>query len=261
MDNLNITYLWRLFMKRLVIIVITACICAVLIFAYCNWIVTPIYSARAQIMIDNGAIIKDEDIAEALTSDSDGQSSHSTESTASKITANDVNTSIYIASSVCMGLLKTNEPYELLVKKLGGDYTASQLQSKISVSLSDDSDMFINVTVNDADPQQAIIIADAFGEAATSFLEDTLSYVKARVTAKARSTGLVSPHTLRDTFVAFLGGAVVCFAIVVLIDMNDTAIRGEHDFTSHYKTIPVLGNVPDFEKITNKGGYYGYGRK
>ena len=76
---------------------------------------------------------------------------------------------------------------------------------------------------------------------------------------------MVYPKTMSTVMIVALVGAVLAFAVVLLIDSFDQAILGEEDFTSHYN-IPLIGSVPDFESIGiissnnyqkggSKGGY------
>ena len=45
---------------------------------------------------------------------------------------------------------------------------------------------------------------------------------------------------------AVILGAVLVFAIAIIITVMDKTIKGENDFTANYD-IPILGNIPNFK--------------
>lgn len=244
MNELNLSYLLKLLLHRLYIVVIAAVVVAAGAFGYCKWIATPVYSATAQIIVSNGSLLNEENDAfpeEELY-------------IFPEITSQDIQASIYLAEKF-VSFLETPDMYANLESVFSGKYTAAQLKSSVSVSLNKQEDIFINITAKNSSKEEAIKIANTFVSVAPDYLEGFFPGAQVMVTATASAAKTVFPRTARTTTIAFILGAVLAYVIVLLVDMNDKTIKGDVDFTENYN-IPILGIVPDFESNENMlGGY------
>lgn len=245
MNELNLAYLLKLFLHRLYIIIITAVVFAASAFGYCKFIATPTYSATSQIIVSNGSLLVDSNDAFA------GEELYDIPD----ITTQDIQASIYLAEKF-VSFLETQDIYRQLESVFDGKYTSSQLQSAISVSLKKENDIFINISAKSASMQEAVKIANTFASIAPDYLKSIVPGAQVQVTITAQSAGKVYPKTVNATMVAFLAGAIMVYAIILIVDMNDKTIKGDIDFTDNYN-IPLLGIVPDFENNANTllGGY------
>lgn len=247
MNEINLMYLFRLFLRRIIIIICAAVLCAALVFGYCNWFATPIYKANSQLIITNGALIIDdtgEDAADIYNS---------------KIISQDVQASNYLAD-VCVSLLETQDIYKELSANFDNKYTYQQLQGCISVALNKEDGIFINITVKNTSPDEAVKIANSFAVMAPDYLSGYFPSAKVGITYTADKAGLTSPKTVTNTFVGFIAGAAIAFLIALIVDLNDKTIKGETDFTECYN-MPILGSIPDFENTEAVSGGYQNGIK
>ena len=242
MNEISLLYLFRLFLRRIVIIACAAVLCAALVFGYCNWFATPIYSASSQLIITNGALIIDdpeEDNVDIYTS---------------KIASQDVQASMYLAD-VCVSLLETQDIYKELAANFDNKYSYQQLQNNISVALNKTEGIFINISVKNVSAEDAVKIANSFALMAPNYLSDYFPSAKVGITYTADKASLTSPRTVTNTCIGFIVGAAIAFLIVFIIDLNDKTIKGETDFSECYN-IPVLGSIPDFENTDAQSGGY-----
>lgn len=242
MNEINLLYLLRLFLRRIVIIICAAVLCAVLVFSYCKWFATPVYSASSQLIITNGALIIDdtsEDNVEIYTS---------------KIASQDVQASMYLAD-VCVSLLETQDIYKALAANFDNKYSYQELQGSVSISLNKSEGIFINISVKNASAEDAVKIANSFAVMAPDYLSGYFPSAKVGITYTADKAGLASPRTTTNTFIGFIAGAAIAYLIVFIIDINDRTIKGETDFAECYN-IPILGSIPDFENTDVQSGGY-----
>ena len=247
MNDITISYLLRLLLRRLYIIVLAAVLCGGLAFSYCRFLVTPVYAANTQLIISNGAVII-EDKSESAVSPTDD---------ISKISSMDLQASMYL-SGVCVDLLQSQKAYEKLSEALDSKLSYAELKKNITVSLKSQDSLFINITVKSTSKEEAIKIANTFVSLAPEYLTEYMPSAKAIPTQQANGASLVYPTTVRTSALAFIIGALVAYIIVLIVDVNDKTIKDEENFAECYN-IPVLGCVPDFETV-NEGGY-NYGRK
>ncbi len=225
MNELTISNIVSIILKRIWLVIIVAVLCGALAFGYCSFLATPVYRANTSILITNGGII--------------------TESSDDSIQTNDLSASIYLVDT-CVDILKSQKIYKDLSTALGEKYSYSSLKGGFSISRRDEESLFIDISFRSTDKEEAKIIVNAFTQLAPSYTEEILPSVTVEILDTADSTSCVYPQTLSTTVVfAMLGAAVICI-LLVLIATLDQAIKDEEDFMAHFD-IPVLGSVPDFD--------------
>ncbi|MBQ0083899.1 MAG: hypothetical protein KBS52_03960 [Clostridiales bacterium] len=250
MNNISVSYLFKLLLRRLYVVIIAGVVFAAAAFSYCHWLATPVYSASAQLIISNGAVI-------AGTIQYDNTNSGDV----SRVATTDIQASMYL-SEVCNQLLKSPEMYKKLATSLDNKYTHTDLAEAFSVSLTGEESVFINISCKSISPEEAVQNANAFLALAPDFLKSYIPEAKALPTAQAEKASQVSPKTVQTTALMFIVGAVIAYAIFLIIELNDRTVKGEANFSENFN-IPILGAVPDFENPeNNKGGYeYAYSGK
>ena len=237
MKDITIEYLVNLLVRRLVVMIVAAVVFAAAAFGYCRFLADPVYKATSQIVVSNGAVIIEDNLGE------DG----------SKISGSDIQSSMYLAD-VCVGLLETQDFYKKLSDNLEGKYSYSKLAGMISVGLNGEEDLFINISVNHTDPEEAKKISNTMVAMAPDYIKDFMPSAKIMITATADSAVKVSPRTAMTTGLFFIVGAALVYIIALIIDLNDKTIKGISDFTETYN-ISILGGVPDFDNASSQGGY------
>ncbi len=228
MDNINYALLFRVFMKRLWIIVLVFIVAISVAYAYCSYIATPQYSATASVLVTNGAI-----------------TSESTSEIKTSVSSTDVTASLNLVDTIT-DILKTPEIYRVTAKESKGKYEYAQLRSAASVSRRNDNTLFIDISFRNAKGESAIEMANMFAETACVYIKNIIPNSNATVVAKAVSASLVYPRTFYTMVLSGLAAAVAVYVLFLIPETINRVIRNEDDFTKNFD-LPVIGLIPDFE--------------
>lgn len=241
--TINIMDLVMLGLRHIWAIILAAVIFAGATFGYCKLFITPSYSARASILVTNGAVTT------------------SYEETTDKVSGSDIQASLILANTI-VDILNTDNVYKKLEMNLGESYNFRALKNRTSVARRNEDTLFIDVTYSSTDPKEAMRIVNKFVDVACEYIPEFIPSARANVASTATSASKTHPRTMMSTAVAGAIGAVAAYIVVFIVDSLNRAIKGEEDFTNNFD-VPLLGSVPDFEnaessgyrKSRGKGGY------
>ncbi len=254
MQNISLSYLFRLFLRRVWIIGIVAFIVACVTFSYFKFVVVPRYQATTSIYVTNGSISQWNESQQIYNDDNNNNSNN--------ISSGDVSSSLSISYTV-LDMLKTHDAYDELSNEIGGSISPGRLMGMISVTPSTEkSSMLLKINVTSSNGKEAIYIANKFANVCKDFIPRKVGEsIKVYIPTTANSFTKVYPTTVNYSLIAALIGAVATYAICFVFDFFDQAIRGEAEFAERYE-IPLLGSIPDFEssmESKKSKGYYGKG--
>lgn len=241
MNNVSLYRLFRLFIKNIIVIALSAVVCGVAAFAYCTYFVQEKYSATGSVLATNGGSIFNESNDKL------------------SVQGADINASINLSTTI-VDILLTPDIYKQLANELDGEYTYSQLKSWATVAKRSDYSMFIDITFKANNQQEAIIITNTFLELAPDYINKFIPSSSSTAVSMADTAVKTSPKTASATIFAALVGAVICYLVVYLISLNNTTIQNEEDFKFRYD-IPILGNIPNFSEVQNNKYTYYYSDK
>lgn len=227
MRELSLMYLLNLAWRRIWALIAAFVLLAGIAFCYCEFAATPVYSARASVLVTNGGSISNGEL-------------ENTQSVAN----NDITASVNMIQTV-VDILKTPDIYKQLATKLNNKYSYQQLMGKCNVVSRSDDTMFIDVSFSSSTPEEAKRLVNAFVELAPDYISDPIPYSHSKYYT-TESASKTYPVTSQLTIIFGLVGVVITYGVVLLIDSFDRAIKGEEDFVSRFD-IPLLGTVPDFE--------------
>ena len=218
---------------------IVAVVCAVVVFAYTLFFVTPLYQSSAMFYVNNSSI----SLGEASLSISSG----------------DISASRGLVKSYIV-IMNTRETLNDVIDYAGVDRTYGQLKGMISAAAVDNTEIF-RVTVTSPDPKEAEQIANSIAyilpKRISSIIEGTSAkIVDSAVVPSAPS----SPSYTKNTLIGFLVGMMLCAGIIVIRELMDISVHSEDDIAESCR-YPVLAAVPDMEVHSKGGSYYGYGQK
>lgn len=159
-------------------------------------------------------------------------SSASQDLSASQMIANDVST-----------LIKS----DTIAKKTADALKMNSLKDyKISVT-SETTSRVISLSVTGEDPASTAIIANELAKNVSSVAQSVMSLQSVNVIDEATTPASPSgPNRPMYTAVAFLAGLFVAIAIVVLMDMLNTRVRGAED-VEELLGLPVIGRIPSIK--------------
>lgn len=225
-------------LKRAWLILIVGVICGVAALVYTVFAVTPKYSSRVMLYVNNTTEIGNVSIS------------------AADLSASQSLIDTYIV------ILKNRTTMQGVAQKLQEEpkyetkqqYTWGQLLSMISTGEYEGTEVFY-VTVTCDDPDDAAKIANALSEVLRERIADVIDGSSMRVVDSAIPNATkVSPNVTSSVLVAFLiGCAAVALVIVIYVIFDDT-IRTEEHLTSTYD-IPILARIPDLNADPSKARY------
>lgn len=242
MNDISLSYLVKLALKKLWFLLIAAVIFGGCTFCYCNFLTKPIYKASGSLLVTNGALISNSTNA-------------SYQSSSSKIAGTDIVASLNLADTI-KDILNTPDIFKELSEATGGKYSYRTLMSSSTVARRSDTTLFIDISFSTGSRKDSVELVNKFLELAPTYISKSLPDSNSSITTTADNAVKTYPRTAFSTLTAALIGAVVAFVIVFIIDSTDHALKGDKDFTENF-SIPLLGTVPDFAEtqMYSKGGY------
>ncbi len=131
-------------------------------------------------------------------------------------------------------------------------FTPEYLAAMLETAQIKDTEIF-RIYVTCDDPYEAADIANAVGDVAPEVLMEIIEGTSAKVIDKARvEENPYSPNITKNTSIGLALGVVVAVIILLAVFLLDTRIKDEDDLTIMFG-LPILGRIPDFEKIGSLG--------
>lgn len=220
---------------RLWIIIVTAIVTAVAVFAGTFYLITPQYESSAMFYVNNNSL-------------SVGDTSFS-------ISQGDITASKDLVESYIV-ILKSRTTLNDVIDYTGVNRTYTELKNMITAASVNSTEIF-EVVVTSPDPVEAENIADAIAY----ILPKRISSIVEGTSAKIVDTAVLasspsSPSYTKNTILGFMLGLIAAAGIVVLREIFDITIRTEEDVAQACKH-PILAAVPDMA-APSKGSYYYY---
>ncbi|MBQ4137836.1 MAG: hypothetical protein IJD67_06960 [Clostridia bacterium] len=243
--ELSVVDILQTLLKRWWIIAVSAVLCAVIMFLYSTFAVTPLYGLKIQFYV-----APEFGNAQATTA----------------VTAYQTYTYAKEAILTYMKLLENDEFFDLMEENVKGkctvNYTSGGLDAMISYKEVQDTDLF-NATVVSAYPGDAYTVATVLAELAPERIHEIKGFDALKVTDKPKfeRVAQVNNNVTRNTFAGAVIGAIFSALALIILKMFDVRIGDETDLTKVYD-VPILGVIPNFDEIIkdNKRAYgYGYG--
>ncbi len=238
--EIDVGRVFRAVWDRAWIVAVAAVLCAVILFTYTFFFVTPQYNSAAMFYVNNNSF----SLGDASLSISSG----------------DLVTSRGLVDSYIV-ILNTRETLNDVIDYAGVDVSYSALRGMISAAAVNETEIF-QVTVTHPDPNEAEKLANAIAYILPKRIGTIIDGTSAKVVDSAVvPSSPSSPSYTKNTMVGFLLGFVLMVGVIALREIFDITIRSEEDMQRSCK-YPILAEVPDMT-ASSKGGsyYYGYGRK
>ena len=227
MNDISIFYLLNLALRRLWALFLAGIIFTSGAYAYCKFLATPSYSAKASVLVTNGSIISEADSPD------------------NSVTVTDISASLSLANTIA-DVLQASGIFKTIAEDIDNQYSYRQLMGMSTIQRRNNMTMVVDVTFSTSDPNESIRLANIFVKTAPEYIMEVIPYSNAIVLSEADVASKTYPRTLTTSLFVGLVGAVLAFAVVFIIDFFDQAIKGEEDFKVKFD-IPIIGIVPDFE--------------
>lgn len=224
--------LWGIFVKRLWIIILSAVLAVVAVFAVVQLTFVPMYSSTATLYI--------------LRQDDE---------TTSSSTSSDFSLALNVVND-CTYLLKSHAVVDEVISALNLDASYDDLTEAISTSNPDDT-RILEVTVEADTPEQAKEIVDTLCEIGQEKITDAMGFQQVNFYEKGTLDEKPCNVTSLTTYV--LIGVIVgvlCYSAFLIAFLLDDRIRTEEDI-QQYLGLSILGDIPNTKQAEKKNyGYY-----
>ena len=220
--QLTIGDLLKMMLQHIRLIIILTLVGTLLAFLYVTYLVTPIYSTSALILVQNGSTFES---AYSSSSSLNGD----------KVNTSDITSSVMLANT-CSTLFTVDPDMKSLISG-----------AKVSISAVEDS-YFLRITSSSADPHTAANIANLVANTAPSVFKKYFGDAGKVDTVDEAYVPSVpsSPNKMRYTMMGFIIGLVLSLIISFLLEIIDTTIKPGDDLYKQYE-IPVFAEIVDFE--------------
>ena len=214
--------------EKWAIIVLSCILGAVIASAYTFLMVTPKYTATSKLYVVN--------------------------SNDSAINLSDLQIGNYLTTDY-MEVFSNWHVHEMVLERLGLDYSYNQLSNMISVT-NPSNTRILYIRAVSTDPQEAKDLADTYAEVAREFIAVKMDTKQPNVFEEALlPSAPSSPNKTRNIMLGFLLGLVVSCGIIVVQFLMDDRLRSSDDIEK-YVQLPTLGVMP---KQTKKAAVKGQG--
>lgn len=222
-NTIDLFELFYRLVENLQMVIILAVLGAVLGGVYARFFTGPLYSATSKLYV--------------VENHTDGTAITQSDLTVGATLANDY-TEVF----------KTWEIHDAVRKALDLDYTNSQLQSMLSVSVPNDT-RIVYINIRCSDQQKAADIANAYADAAKEFIEKNMQTLDPSIF----STATVPKNSIANgpfyyIFLGFVAGAMMSVVIVTIFLLLDDRPRSSED-VAKYAGVPTLTVIPATRKV------------
>lgn len=132
--------------------------------------------------------------------------------------------------------------YEMVEEKLDLNYSYSKMSGMVSVSNPDGTHL-LYIKVNSHDPEEAMLMADAYAEVVQDFIANKMELRKPQLLEKAQyPTAPVSPDIKKSIVSGFAAGGFAAAALIVFLFLLDDKIRTSEDIEKA-TDLAVLGII------------------
>lgn len=252
----TVSFFVKMVLKHIRLIILLTVVGGILCLLYSNFFITPIYTAKSMIMIQNYTIrdAANEAAEEAAKSGVDDTQSQIEDiedmenntgfgSGPTKIYSSDINASATLAE-YCTTLFKNNVEIDKLLNGCSMDITPEAESS------------FLWVTITSSDPQLAADTCNSVVNRIAGTKEEMGLFNEIFVAGGASVTRYASvpnastyPDVKAYAIYGIIGGLALALVISFIFEMIDTTVKYDDDLFKLYK-VPVFGEILDF----NQGG-------
>lgn len=220
--QITVADLWRMFLQHIRLIIILTLVGTLLAFLYVSYMVTPLYSTSALILVQNGNTFE-------------SSSSTTTTLNGDKVNTNDITSSVMLANT-CSTLFTVDPDMKSIISG-----------ASVSISAVEDS-YFLRITSTSSDPHTAANIANLVANTAPEVFKKYFGDAGKvdTVDEAAVPSSPSSPQKSRYVTMGLVIGLIISLVISFLLEVVDTTIKPGDDLYKQYD-IPVFAEIVDFE--------------
>ena len=221
--QITISDLLKIFLQHIKLIIIVTLLGAVLAFLYVTYMVTPMYSTSALILVQNGNSFESDINSSSQTLNGE------------KVNVNDISSSQMLANT-CSTLFTVDPDMKSIISG-----------ASISISVVEDS-YFLRISSSSSDPHTAANIANLVANTAPQVFKKYFGDAGKVDTVEEANvpSSPSSPNRSRYVLIGLLAGLVLSLVISFFLEIIDTTIKPGDDLYKMYD-VPVFAEIVDFE--------------
>ncbi len=225
MESINLKDIWELVKKSWMVLLAAAIIAALIAAVYSALFVPETYSSSVTLYVSNAA-----------------------NSTTGNVNANDLNASQLLANTSVQLLAK--EPARAMIcdtlKSKGYiDMTPGKLGAYVTITQTLETEL-LTVVANTEDANLSAEICNAYASIAPAYLQGIIEAGSFKAVDVAKpATSPSSPSLVKNAVIGAFIGAVLAFAVYLVLYMFDTSVKDADDIKKKFN-LPVLGEIPTF---------------
>ena len=230
--EIDLKHIFIILLRRIWIIALVGVMVGVVALSYAYFFVTPTYASEAKLYVNN-----------------------SYEKNPGVYSPSQLVAAQYLAETY-MVIMESRSVLEQVQQKTGLDYTQAQLKNMITAEAVNETEVF-QVAVTCADYKHAAQIATAITEVLPDAISAVVEGSSVRVVEHAiENPNPVGPSYQKYAVIGGLLGIVLTIAVIVLIELMNTAIDSEEYLSRAYSDVPLLAVIPG--DSAKNGGYKSY---
>lgn len=223
--QITIGELLKIFLQHIKLIIIVTLIGALVAFLYVSYLVTPMYSTSALILVQNGSSFES-DIS---------KTNNSTTLNGEKVNTSDITSSQMLANT-CSTLFTVDPDMKSIISG-----------ANITISVVEDS-YFLRISSTSSDPHTAANIANLVANTAPQVFKKYFGDAGKVDTVEEANvpSSPSSPNKPKYVLIGFIVGLVLSLIISFMLEIIDTTIKPGDDLYKQYE-VPVFAEIVDFE--------------
>lgn len=222
-QNINLSEILNIFVKRWWIILISGLVTGLLTFAYSAYLIDPTYTSSGTLYVVNNP-----------------------ESQVHTYTASEYTLSVQLVNTYSE-ILKSSTFCQTISKRLNSRISASQVKSMLTMSGVGETEI-LRVNAVSKNPELA---REVVQEVLNNAPEEIMRVVKAGsveiIDNASMPTSPTAPNVRRNTVIGCLVGLILAALAIYILEMFDTTVKDEDELSEKYE-VPVLGIIPDLTK-------------
>lgn len=221
--QITISDLLKMFLQHIKLIIVVTLLGALLAFLYVTYMVTPMYSTSALILVQNGNTFESNSSASTTTVNGE------------KVNMSDISSSQMLANT-CSTLFTVDPDMKSIISG-----------ASISISVVEDS-YFLRISSTSSDPHTAANIANLVANTAPQVFKKYFGDAGKVDTVEEAGvpSSPSSPNRNRYIMIGLLIGLILSLVISFLLEIIDTTIKPGDDLYKQYN-VPVFAEIVDFE--------------
>ncbi|MBH0230737.1 YveK family protein [Halobacillus yeomjeoni] len=232
-ETISLKEIFEVLKKRMVLIISLAVSAAIISALVTFFLITPMYQTSSQFIVN--------------------QSQDQQQNTPYNI--NDIRTNVELINTYNV-IIKSPRILDQVAEELSLNTTGASLANKIQVSNANESQV-VNVVVTDADPAQAVAIANTTVKVFKNEIPQLMNVDNVNILDEAvlrPDPSPVSPNTAMNIAIAIVVGLMAGVGLAFLLEYLDNTIKSEEDI-EQYLDLPLMGVVSTIssDDVVNRG--------